>query len=367
MNRYPLVDLAAGHRELGGELEAAVLEVIRSQQFIGGPRIATFESEFAAYLGASEVIGVANGTDALELAIRALEIEPGAEVLVPDNTFIATAEAVVAAGAVPRFVDCEPASGLIDLASCEERMSSRTRAVIPVHLYGRMVDMDAVQAFAARHSLAVIEDVAQAQGAQRGGRRSGTAGHVGCFSFYPGKNLGAFGDAGALATDDPRIADRVRLLRDHGRRGRTVHEVIGVNSRLDPIHAAVLTIKLAHLDDWNARRRQAAEWYRMALPPGIVDPELDVPEADVHHLLPIMLEDRDGVRERLTEAGVQTGIHYPVTVSDTPAFAHCAESSPAAERRAAMQLSLPMHPHLNEADVSFIAGVVAQSVSAQVL
>jgi dTDP-4-amino-4,6-dideoxygalactose transaminase len=352
VSRYPLVDLAGAHREIGDELEAAVLEVVRSQQFVGGPRIATFEAQFASYLGASEVVGLANGTDALELAVRALGIEPGAEILVPDNTFIATAEAVSAAGAVPRFVDCDPATGLIDIASCEDRVNARTQAVIPVHLYGRMVDMDEVMAFAERHSLAVIEDAAQAQ--------------VGCFSFYPGKNLGAFGDAGALVTDDPRIADRVRLLRDHGRRGRTTHEVIGVNSRLDPVHAAVLTAKLAHLDDWNGRRRKAAGWYREILPSGLLDPELGPPEADVHHLLPVMLEDREAVRERLTEAGVQTGIHYPVTVSDTPAYADCSESNPVAERRAAVQLSLPMHPHLNQEDVNLIAGVVMESVSARV-
>lgn len=366
MSRYPLVDLAGAHREIGEELEAAVLEVVRSQQFVGGPRIATFEAEFASYLGASEVVGLANGTDALELAIRALDIEAEAEILVPDNTFIATAEAVSAAGAVPRFVDCDPATGLIDITSCEERVNARTQAVIPVHLYGRMVDMDEVMAFAARHSLAVIEDSAQAQGAERAGRRAGTVGQVGCFSFYPGKNLGAFGDAGALVTDDPRIADRVRLLRDHGRRGRTTHEVIGVNSRLDPVHAAVLTAKLAHLDDWNARRRQAAGWYREALPSELLDPELDQPEADVHHVLPVMLEDREAVRERLTDASVQTGIHYPVTVSDTPAYADCSESNPVAERRAAVQLSLPMHPHLNQEDVNFIAGVVMKSVSVRV-
>jgi dTDP-4-amino-4,6-dideoxygalactose transaminase len=359
VSRFPLVDLAALHAELGEELEAVVLEVVRSQQFIGGPRVARFEERFADYLGVAEAVGVANGTDGLELAIRALEIEPGTEVLIPANTFIATAEAVVAAGVVPVFVDVDEHSGLIDLASCEENLSPRTRAVIPVHLYGRMADMEAMMAFAGRHSLAVIEDAAQAHGARRAGRRAGTVGHIGCFSFYPGKNLGAFGDAGAVVTDDQSIAERLRLLRDHGRRGRNRHEIIGFNSRLDPLQAAVLTVKLSHLDEFNERRRQATAWYRELLPAEMLDWHSDEPEADVHHLFVIMVSDRDQVAGRLGQAGVQTGIHYPKTLPRTPAFASFGQSCPAAERRAAFQLSLPMHPHLSRADVEFIAGVAS--------
>jgi dTDP-4-amino-4,6-dideoxygalactose transaminase len=365
MRRLPLVDLAAVHRELGDELEAAVLDVVRHQQFVGGERIAAFEREFAAYLGAEHAIGMANGTDAIELAIKALGIEPGAEILVPANTFIATAEAVAAGGCVPRFVDVDPASGLIDLDSCEQRLSGRTRAVIPVHLYGRMVDMDAVTSFADAHGLTVIEDAAQAHGAHRGGRRAGTIAQIGTFSFYPGKNLGAFGDAGAVVTDDPELAEQMRLLRDHGRRGRHTHVIVGYNSRLDPIQAAVLLVKLRHLERWNERRRAAASWYRDALAPGLIDWCADVPSADVHHVFPIMVAERERVSQALADAGVQTGIHYPVPIPSTPAFAPCADACPAAERRARMQLSLPMHPHLTEDDVRYVARIVGSVLLAQ--
>ncbi len=362
---YPLVDLGALHREVGEELEAAVLEVIRSGQLVAGPRVASFEQAFADYVGTRAAVGVANGTDALELALRALEIEPGAEVLVPANSFIASAAAVVSAGAAPRFVDVAPDSGLIDLDSCETRLSSRTRAVMVVHLYGRMADMESVLSFARRHGLAVIEDAAQAHGAERSGRRAGAFGDVGCFSFYPGKNLGAFGDAGAVVTNDPDVERRLRLLGDHGRRDQTTHDVVGRNSRLDPLHAAVLEIKLRYLDAWNARRRAAAAAYREALPAELLDGRSEDPLADVHHLFPIMSEGRDELMAGLREAGVQTGIHYPRTIPSNPAFGGSGAECPVAERRARIQLSLPMHPHLSADDAAYIAGVVGERVHAQ--
>jgi dTDP-4-amino-4,6-dideoxygalactose transaminase len=363
MKQYSLVDLAAIQEELGHELEAAVLEVVRSQRFIGGEKVAEFERAFAGYLGAIDAIGVANGTDAIELSLKALNLAPGSEALVPANTFIATAEAVVAAGLVPRFVDVDARSGLIDLASCKERLSDRTQVVIPVHLYGRMVDMDELMQFADSHSLVVIEDAAQAHGARRDGRFAGTVGRIGCFSFYPGKNLGAFGDAGAVVTDDTGLADRIRLMRDHGRRGRSNHVVVGVNSRLDPIQAAVLSVKLPHLERWNTQRRQAAKWYRQALPVNLVDYTSDGPEADVHHLFPIMTEGRDALAANLAKAGIQTGIHYEQPLPRTPAFSNSGDDCPAAERRARLQLSLPMHPHLTQADVKEIAGAVTAAMA----
>jgi dTDP-4-amino-4,6-dideoxygalactose transaminase len=359
MKQYPLVDLAAIHDELGDELETAVLEVVRSQRFIGGERVADFERAFADYLGAMNAIGVANGTDAIELSLKALNLAPGAEALVPANTFIATAEAVVAAGLVPRFVDVDAKSGLIDLASCEERLSARTQVVVPVHLYGRMVDMDQVMQFAESHRLVVIEDAAQAHGARRNGRSAGTVGRVGCFSFYPGKNLGAFGDAGAVVTDDRELADRIRLMRDHGRRGRYNHVIVGVNSRLDPIQAAVLSVKLPHLERWNSQRRQAAKWYRRALPADLLDYVSSEPEGDVHHLFPIISERRDVLAKILAKAGIQTGIHYEQPLPRAPAFSDARDHCPAAEHRARLQLSLPMHPHLTQEDVREIAGTVA--------
>jgi dTDP-4-amino-4,6-dideoxygalactose transaminase len=228
-----------------------------------------------------------------------------------------------------------------------------------------MVDMQAVMAFAERHSLVVIEDAAQAHGAHRDGRRAGTLGHAACFSFYPGKNLGAFGDAGAVVTGDPAIAERLRMLHDHGRRGQTHHARVGFNSRLDPIQAVVLEIKLRHLDEWNERRRAAAGWYREALPAEIVDPPLEDASADVHHLFPIMLDDRDAVIDRLEAAGVQTGIHYAEALTRTPAFAPSPDECPVAERRADRQLSLPMHPHLSRADTEQIAEFVAAAIPAE--
>lgn len=363
MKQYPLVNLAAIQDELGDELETAVLEVVRSQRFIGGERVAEFERAFADYLSAIDAVGVANGTDAIELSLKALNLAPGTEALVPANTFIATAAAVVAAGLVPRFVDVDARSGLIDLASCEERMNERTQVIIPVHLYGRMVDMDKLMQFADSRSLVVIEDAAQAHGARREGRFAGTVGRIGCFSFYPGKNLGAFGDAGAVVTDDTALSERIRLMRDHGRRGRNNHVVVGVNSRLDPIQAAVLSVKLPHLERWNAQRRQAAKWYRQALPAELLDYTSDEPKADVLHLFPIMTERRDALAATLAKAGIQTGIHYAQSLPRTPAFSNSGDDCPAAERRARLQLSLPMHPHLTEADVKEIAGAVTEAMS----
>lgn len=365
MRHLPLVDMDGVHRELGAELETAVLEVVRSYQFVGGPRVPEFEAAFAEYLGSGEVIAMANGTDALELALRALEIGPGDEVLVQANTFIATAEAVVAAGATPVFVDVEADSGLIDLDSAAGRITERTCAVMPVHIYGRMTDMRAVSAFASRHGLAVVEDAAQSHGAERDGERAGTVGAVGCFSFYPGKNLGAFGDAGAAVTSDPQIAERLRLMRDHGRRGRHNHELVGFNSRMDPIQAAVLSVKVPHLHDWTERRRRAAGWYRELLPDHLLDYRAEQPASEVHHLFPIIVEDRDGLADRLAAQGIQTGIHYPRTVPSTTAFGAVTDAFPESERRAATQLSLPMHPHLPRGDVEYIAQLVTSYLAAE--
>lgn len=365
MKRYPLVDLGAIQAELGPELEAAVLEVVRDQQFVGGARVAAFEEAFARWLGVEHAIGMANGTDALELALRAQQLSPGAEVIVPANTFIATAEAVVRAGGVARFADVDPDSGLIDLDSAAARVSERTEVIIPVHLYGRMVDMDAVMAFAAQHGLKVLEDTAQAHGAHRNGRMAGTVGDIGCFSFYPGKNLGAFGDAGAAVTNDPELAESMRLMRDHGRRGRHRHVVVGFNSRLDPIHANVLSVKLPHIDRWNEARRAAAGWYRETLPSELIDWVAPDPLSDVHHVFPILVDDRDAIADALDAAGVQSGVHYRVPVPSTEAFAHIGDECPVAQARAARQLSLPMHPHLKPEDARFIAGVVSDALVAE--
>jgi dTDP-4-amino-4,6-dideoxygalactose transaminase len=358
LSALPFVDLGAAYAEQRADLENAILGVCRSQRFIGGAEVSGFEAEFAQYLGARHAIGVANGTTALELVLRALGIGPGDQVLIPANTFIATAEAVVALGAVPRLVDVDPASGLIDLGSAEERVGPATRVVIPVHLYGRMVDMTELTAFAARHDLLIVEDAAQAHGASRSGVKAGTVGTAGCFSFYPGKNLGAFGDAGAVVTNDDALAERLQLLRDHGRRGRDQHEVPGFNARLDALQAAVLRVKLPRLHDWNDARRRAAEQYRAMLPASILDWRSPVPDTEVHHLFPVLVSQRDELAAFLGDRGVHTGVHYRYALSETPALAKYSDTCPAAERRAGLQLSLPIHPHLNVDDVERIARAV---------
>lgn len=361
MKTIPLVDLAAVHEELGEELESAVLEVARSQGFIGGEHVASFEEEFARTLGVARVVAVGNGTDALELAMRAAGVGPGSEVLVPANTFIATAEAVAALGARCRFVDVDRASGLIDLASAAERVTPATVAIAPVHLYGRVVDMDAVAAFAAEHGIEVIEDAAQAHGAAFGGRAAGTIGRAGCFSFYPGKNLGAFGDAGAMATNDEGVADAVRLMRDHGRQGRDQHVVVGRNSRMDAVQAAVLRVKLPHLERWTLARRQAAERYRELLPQDVLDWRASDPAAESHHLFPILVEDRDALAASLKKRGIASGVHYRAALTQTQAFGADADPCPNAEWRAGVQLSLPMHPHLDDAAIDRVVDAVTQA------
>jgi dTDP-4-amino-4,6-dideoxygalactose transaminase len=349
--RIPLVDLAAVHADLADQLEAAIRRVCRRGSFVGASEVAGFERDFADYLGVRHVVAVANGTDALELALRAHGIGAGDEVIVPANTFIATAEAAAATGAAVRFADVYPASGLLDPASCEERIGSRTRALIPVHLYGRVVEMEPVLELADRYDLVVVEDAAQAHGASADGVRAGAAGSAGCFSFYPSKNLGALGDGGALSTNDDELADRLRLLRDHGRRGADVHEISGHNSRMDEIQAAVLKVKLPYLDGWNERRRQVAQRYRQSLEPEMLDWMAPVPEAEVHHLFPILIDDRDRLAAELARQGIDTGVHYRHPLPSTPAFSSSEDSCSVAGERAARQLSLPMHPYLWDDDV----------------
>jgi dTDP-4-amino-4,6-dideoxygalactose transaminase len=352
------VDLGALHREVRGEIDAAIARVLERSAFIGGAEVAAFESAFAQYVGTPHAIGVANGTDALELALRAFDLPPGSGVIVPASTFIATAEAVVAAGHRCLFADVDPATGLLDLEDAE-RLAPEAAALIVVHLYGRLADMAPVTGLAARHGLRLLEDAAQAHGARRGGRHAGTFGDAGTFSFYPGKNLGAIGDGGIVVTGDTDVADRVRLLRDHGRSGHDTHEVVGRNSRLDGLQAAVLGAKLPHLDRWIAARRGVAEAYRAALDPALLDWTGDGhPEAESHHLFPVLLDDRDDVAAALRRHGIPTGVHYRVPVPCTPAFGCEIGRFPAAEARGERQLSLPIHPHLSYADVLRIAGAV---------
>ncbi len=362
--QIPLVDLGAVYRDLHAEIEAAIKDVCERSAFIGGAVVREFEDAFAAYTGAEYAVGVANGTDALHLALLAADLPPGSGVVVPANTFVATAEAVTAAGLSCRFVDVAPDTGLIDRDALEEAAGETVSAIIPVHLYGRVVDMEAVMAFAAERGLFVLEDSAQAHGARRGDRHAGTFGDAGCFSFYPGKNLGAFGDAGAVITNDRKLAESIRMLRDHGRgEGRDHHAVVGFNSRLDGLQARILTVKLAHLDRWTAERRRVAGIYRRRLDAAVLDwvgPGAQEAGTEAHHLFPILVDDRDALAASLGERGVATGVHYRCTVPSTPAYGGMTGCFPNAERRAARQLSLPIHPYLSDADAAFVAALVAE-------
>jgi dTDP-4-amino-4,6-dideoxygalactose transaminase len=349
MKQIPLVDLAAVHEELGDELEAALLGVARSQGFIGGEHVARFEDEFAPALGAKRVVAVANGTDALELAMRAMGVTPGSEVLLPANTFIATAEAVDRAGATPVLVDCDPATALIDEQHALDAVSPATRAIIAVHLYGQIAPTEIISKGIDGDRVVLLEDAAQSQGATRNGRPMGTFGRGASTSFYPGKNLGAYGDGGAVVTDDGDLAALVRKIGAHGSAVRYQHDVMGVNSRLDTLQAVVLSAKLRRLDGWNAERRAAAARYAELLADldRVTLPTVADGNDAVWHLFVIQVPERDRVVAELHERGVGAAIHYPVPVHLSPAFAHLDRgpgSYPVAEAAAESILSLPMFP-----------------------
>jgi len=366
----PFVDLQAQYRAIKPEVDEAIRRVLDASAFILGPEVEEFERAFAAYVGAEFCVGVANGTDAIQLALAACGVGAGDEVIVPANTFFATAEAVSTAGATPVFVDCDPETSNLDAGSVERAVTPRTRAIIPVHLYGRAADLDPVADIAARRGLVVIEDAAQAHGALYKGRRVGTLGRAGCFSFYPGKNLGAYGEGGAVVTNDAEVARRLRLLRDHGSPRKYRHEIVGYNSRLEAIQAAVLGVKLCHLDAWNERRRAHAARYRELLAPlegaGALRLPAEAPAGGhVYHLFVVESGARDELQKRLSEAGVQTGIHYPVPVHLQPAYAalgHREGDFPEAERQARRVLSLPMYAELADSQLARVAEAIESAV-----
>jgi dTDP-4-amino-4,6-dideoxygalactose transaminase len=360
--QIPFLDLGAMSDEVRDEVLAAWEQLTKTNQFVGGEAVTQFEEEWAAFCGTRFAVGVANGTDALHLAMRALDIGPGDEVVVPANTFVATVEAIVLAGARPRFVDVDPATLLLTAEGLEEALTPATKAVAVVHLYGQMPDMDAIGAVAERHRLLVIEDAAQAQGATWQGRRAGSFGAVGCFSFYPGKNLGAFGDAGAVVTSDPAVDDRIRSLRDHGRAGagHYQHDGFGMNSRLDAVQAVVLSAKLRRLEAWNASRRELYARYRELLDPSVATLVAEAPgSVGSLHLAVARVGERDRVREELAAAGIATGIHYPTPCHLMPAYREYADGPlPVAEATAGELLSLPMSPHLSASDVARVCEVL---------
>lgn len=349
--RVPLVDLVAQQAEIEAEVRIGLDDVLSRAAFMGGEPVRLFEEEYAAFIGVPHCVGVANGTDALELALRAVGVRRDDEVVLPANTFIATAEAVSRIGAVPVLVDVDDEHQLIDPVAVAAAVTDRTRAVVPVHLFGQVALMEQLEPLARDAGIPVVEDAAQAQGATRHGLPAGGLGTVAATSFYPGKNLGAAGDAGAVTTADPEVAARVRLLGAHGSPQKYVHEVIGMNSRLDAVQAVVLRAKLARLDKWNRLRREVAQRYDALLAdvPGVRTPRVAAGNDDVWHLYVVRVPDRDRVLAALHDAGIGAGIHYPTPVHLTRAYAglgHGPGSFPVAEKAATEILSLPIHPHL---------------------
>lgn len=365
MTNIPLVDLAAQHRLVADEVAVGWSQVLERTAFVNGPQVAAFEREYAEYLGARHCVGVGNGTDAIELALRAAGVGPGDECVLPANTFVATAEAVVRAGATPVLVDCERDTGLVDPDAMAAAVGPRTRAVLPVHLYGQAAAVERVRA--AAPGVVIVEDAAQSQGARRHGVSAGTLGDIAGTSFYPGKNLGAYGDAGAVLTNDDDLAENIRLLRDHGSPRRYEHAVLGFNSRLDTLQAVVLSAKLRRLDGWNDDRRKAAERYHelLAEVPGVEPPVVAPGNEPVWHLYPVLVEERDRVLAALHEAGIGAGIHYRTPVHLSQAFAglgYGAGAFPNAELRAARQLSLPIFPEITPAQQERVVAALAEAV-----
>ena len=354
------LDLKAAYRELQADLDAASRRVMESGWYILGQEVEAFEDEFAAYCGAKHCVGVGNGLDALILILRSYEIGLDSEVIVPANTYIATWLAVSYTGAVPVPVEPDLQTYNLDPGRIEDAITARTRAIVPVHLYGQPAAMEAIREIALQHGLKVIEDAAQAHGSAYGGKRAGNLGDAAAFSFYPTKNLGAFGDAGAVVTNDAGIADRVRVLRNYGSRARYYNEVKGVNSRLDPIQASFLRVKLQHLDEWNARRRSVAAEYLDALngSPDVILPSVAPGAESAWHLFVLRHRQRDKLQKHLSESGIGTLVHYPVPPHLSGAYADGGWKRgdfPLTEELADTVLSIPIGPHL---DAGLIASVI---------
>lgn len=358
-NGVKLVDLGRQYETIKPEIDRALADVLNRTDFVLGEAVRCFEEEFAHYCQAKYAVGLDSGTSALELGLRALGIGPGDEVLVPANSFIASAATVSFTGATPVFVDVDPDTYTMDVRQLARRITPRTKAIMPVHLYGQPAEMDTIMAVAERYGLYVVEDACQAHGARYKGRRVGAIGHVGAFSFYPGKNLGAYGDGGALVTNDSEIAERVRVMRHWGQRERYLHHYKGWNHRLDTIQAAVLRVKLRYLDEWNARRRHWARLYDQLLAGTSIICPKELPSAEhVYHLYVIQVEERDRLQTFLASQGIATGIHYPIPIHLQPAYAdlgYRAGDMPVTEHCAARVLSLPLFAELKTEEVEFIA------------
>jgi dTDP-4-amino-4,6-dideoxygalactose transaminase len=362
----PILDLTQQYQEIKDEIDGAVKDVFERGAYINGPNVRALEEEIASYTGAAYGVGVNSGTDALHLALRALNIGPGDEVITTPFTFVATAEAIALVGAIPVFVDIDPVTYNIDPDAIEAAITPRTAAIIPVHLYGLPADMLRICEIASKRGLAIVEDCAQAIGASIGGKRVGTFGDIGAFSFFPSKNLGAFGDGGMMTTDSKALADRLRSLRTHGAAVKYYHDEVGVNSRLDEVQAAILRVKLPHLERWNERRRANAATYIAALGGAVSSVPFEGPDMrHVFHQFTVRVEDRDGVQSRLSQAGVQTMVYYPVPLHLQKVYEKLElgrGSFPLAERAAAEVLSLPMYPELDVNSIQYVAQALRAAV-----
>lgn len=363
--QIPLVGLFDQYQTIKSEVDAAIQNIITNSAFVGGKEVKSFESEFAAYCETKACVGVGNGTDALYLTLRALGIGPGDEVITVAHTFIATSEAISMTGATPIFIDVLEDTMLMDPALIEPALTPRTKAIIPVHLYGQSCDMDAIMEIARKHDLKVVEDAAQAHGGRWRGQRVGSIGDAATFSFYPGKNLGAFGDAGAVVSQDEDLIERIRMLANHGRLEKYTHKMEGVNSRLDGMQAAILRVKLRHLDEWNQKRRAHADVYLESLSASEFRPQTVNPNAEpVWHLFVIRLAEREALQKKLKDEGIATGIHYPVPLHVQPAYQERQiplGSLPVTEKAANEVVSLPMYPELTETQLESIVNAMTMA------
>jgi dTDP-4-amino-4,6-dideoxygalactose transaminase len=365
--KIPFLDLHAQFESIRQDIEDAIDRVLVSGQFVGGEWVEGFEEAFSCFVRSRYTVGVSSGTAALELALKAARIGAGDEVIVPANSFFATAEAVSNVGAWPVFADVDPLTFHLEVTSVERVMTPRTRAVIVVHLYGRVMDISDLQELADRRGLTVIEDAAQAHGTERNGVHTGGSGRLTCFSFYPGKNLGAYGDGGAVTCNDPAHAERLRLLRDHGSPAKYVHLIVGTNARLDAIQAAVLSVKLRYLRKWNARRVEHAMAYAARLRNQCIQiPEIPPGSEHNFHLFVVRVKNRDAVRRRLRDRGIETGIHYPLPLHLTPAYQELGYptrgSLPVSEALASEILSLPMYPELGDSQREEVSEALLESL-----
>lgn len=365
--KVPFVDLKVQYQSIKNQIQEAILNVVEDCAFVGGKYVEKFEEEFAAYCNRRYAVGVSSGTSALHLALIALGINSGDEVITAANTFIATTEAITHAGGKVKLVDINPDSYTIDPQKLEEAITPKTKVIIPVHLYGQTADMDPIIEIARKHGIRVLEDAAQAQGAEYKGKKAGSLGDVAAFSFYPAKNLGAYGDAGMVVTDDKEIADKVRLYSNHGRRSAYDHAVEGFNERLDGIQAAVLSVKLKNLDRWNRMRAEAAKAYNELLKDLPVKTPKEMPYSKhIYHLYVIRIANREKVREYLSSKGVGTGIHYPIPIHLLDAYKHLGISRgayPETEKAAQEILSLPMYAEITEEQQRYVVDCLEEALN----